>query len=94
MFACTLCSWLVPEDRAHHRCKQQLPLGEMIALPCPSCGSAAWYSYGLDRYLHANAVLPREPCWLAAVQGNVDWTIEIANERAIAQHARRHKIAA
>ena len=66
----------------------------MIALPCPSCGTASWFSYGLDRYIHANVHLPHGPCWLRAVQGDIDWDIELANERAMMRHERQRRTAA
>lgn len=92
LIACTRCSWLTTD--IGHRCEQQLPLGDMLALPCPSCGTASWYSCGLDCYVHASIHLPHGPCWLRAVQGNIDWDIEMDNERAIARHSRRRTSAA
>jgi hypothetical protein len=89
LIACTRCSWLTIDPG--HRCEQQLPLGDMLALPCTSCGTPSWYSYGLNRYLHATVGLPHGPCWLAIVRGDIDEDIERANVRAMMRHERRRR---
>ena len=92
LIACTRCSWLTTDPG--HRCEQQLPLGDMLPLPCTSCGTPAWYSYGLNRYIHATVGLPHGPCWLANVQGNINREIERSNARAMMRHERRRGTAA
>ena len=88
LIACTRCSWLTTDPG--HRCRQQLPLGDMLALPCTSCGMPAWYSYGLNRYIHAS-LLPNGPCWLRNVQGNIDEDVESSNVAAMMRHERRRR---
>ena len=91
LIACTRCSVLTTDPG--HRCTQQLPLGDMLALPCTSCGTPAWYSYGLNRYIHAKVESPSTLgiCWLANVRGDIDRDIERANTRAMLAHERRRR---
>ena len=90
IIACTRCSHLTTPD---HTCTP-LPLGQLDPLPCAACGRAAWYSHGLNRYLHDNPRLDNAPCWLRIVAGDIDWDIEHRNNAYLMRPTRRWTSAA